>query len=128
MDIVDIVVCARPLRVISTEDETRPGCFAGAYAARGRVRPVYPMLDVGPDETGSGVGSDTVRAAVVVEERERILVGRGRFVLVDIVRARIGVLSSRSSSSSSQRALMRSGRVLRRPLIRGLGLGSTSTS
>lgn len=89
---------------------------------------MYPMLDVGPDETGSGVGSDTVRAAVVVEERERILVGRGRFVLVDIVRARIGVLSSRSSSSSSQRALMRSGRVLRRPLIRGLGLGSTSTS
>ena len=135
MAIVDMVVCARPLRVISTELETRPGCFDGAYTARGSVSPVYPLLETDPDETGSGVGRDTVRVVDMVEERERMLVGRGRFELVDIVRARIGVflgedwsvcVSSRSSSSS-QRALMRSGRVFWRLLVRGLGLGQTGS-
>ena len=136
MAIVDMVVCARPQRVMSTDLERRPGCFAGVYAARGSVSPVYPVLGAEmPDETGSGVGSATVRAAEVVEERERMLVGRGRFVLVDIVRARIGaflgvdwgVCVSSRSSSSSHRALMRSGRVFWRPLVRVLGFGQTGS-
>lgn len=147
MEIVDMVVCARPLRVISMELETRPGCLDGAYAARGSVSPVYPVLETEtPDETGRGVGRDTVRvaeevdalrAAEVVEERERMLVGRGRFGLAEMVRARVGVVfftvfwgvavPSRSSSSS-QTALMRSGWVFRRAFGRGLGFGSGSYS
>lgn len=133
MTIVDMVVCARPLRVMSTELETRPGCLDGAYAARGSVRPVYPVLGTeAPDETGSGVGMETVRAAEmleVVDERDKILVlGRERRGLIEIVRARAGVLLGgvsvpSRSSSSSQTALMRSGRVFRRALARGLGFG-----
>lgn len=69
ISIVDMVVCANPLLVMSIWLLTRSGCFEGVNAARGRTsEPYAPCTSEEPCEPGKGEGINTVRPVAVYEE------------------------------------------------------------
>lgn len=78
IDIVDIVVCERPDRVMSTEASRKRAEYrllVWVYAARGSTRVVKPEGDP-PSETCNGSGMSTVRELVVNDELAVTLVLR----------------------------------------------------
>lgn len=69
ISIVDMVVCANPLLVMSIWLLTLSGCFEGVNAARGRTsEPYAPWTSEEPCEPGKGEGIKTVRPVAVYVE------------------------------------------------------------